>query len=158
MEMLVFLSFVIVRAFHPVVIDASKRLDESTGRKIFHYQTSSTVILTTCLLAAFSLIFCLFAGGRSQFASVFEPKPLFIFSINGFVYLLGDYLEMASLGSLRGAAYQILMQSRIILTAAILVCAKGINQTRLQWILLTILMLAMSAYMVILFWCRAAGR
>ena len=32
-------------------------------------------------------------------------------------YALGDYLEMASMGSLGGAAYQILLQSKLVITA-----------------------------------------
>lgn len=34
-----------------------------------------------------------------------------------FRYALGDYLEMASMGSLGGAAYQILLQSKLVITA-----------------------------------------
>ena len=59
---------------------------------------------------------------------------------------MGDYLEMASMGSLGGAAYQILLQSKLVITA--LMCPgsfsfgsealrmwgiKGTKQTALQW-------------------------
>ena len=33
------------------------------------------------------------------------------------MFALGDYLEMASMGSLAGAAYQVLLQSKLVITA-----------------------------------------
>jgi hypothetical protein len=149
MELVVFFAFVLVRAFHPVVIDASKTLNEETGKKEFLYQTSSAVIVMTVGMCIMNLITCYVVGGQKQFASVFEAKPFVIFSINGVVYALGDYLEMSAIGGLPAAAYQILQQSRIILTALLMIPAKGLYQTRLQWTLLSILMFAMSTYMII---------
>jgi len=148
-EVVVFLAFVLVRAFHPVVIDSSKTLDEETGKKAFAYQKSSVNVAMTLIMGVFTLLLCYAAGGKAQFATVWKPAPMLVFSINGVVYALGDYLEMASMGGLDGVAYQLLQQSRIVLTAVMMICAKGVYQTRLQWILLTILMFAMSAYMVI---------
>merc|ERR1740138_1969437 len=99
-----------------------------------------------CIL---NLIMCAAVGGKAQFMSVFEAKPFVIFSINGVVYALGDYLEMSAIGGLPAAAYQILQQSRIILTALLMIPAKGVYQTRLQWTLLAILTFAMSTYMIV---------
>merc|ERR1719243_132210 len=96
-----------------------------------------------------NLISCYMIGGKTQFMSIFQARPFVIFSINGVVYALGDYLEMASIGGLPAAAYQILQQSRIILTALLMIPAKGVYQTRLQWTLLAILTFSMSTYMVI---------
>ena len=73
-----------------------------------------------------------------------SSRPFVIFSINGIVYALGDYLEMSAIGGLPAAAYQILQQSRIILTALLMIPAKGVYQTRLQWTLLAILTFSMS--------------
>merc|ERR1719327_1863278 len=95
------------------------------------------------------LIQCYAIGGKEQFWSIFDKRPFVIFSINGVVYALGDYLEMSAMGGLPAAAYQILQQSRIILTALLMIPAKGLYQTRLQWTLLSILMFSMSTYMVI---------
>jgi len=148
MELVVFFAFVIVRAFHPVVIDASKSELED-GRKAFLYQTSSAVIVMTVSMTFMTVGMCYAIGGKKQFMSVWEAKPFVIFSINGVVYALGDYLEMASIGGLPAAAYQILQQSRIILTALLMIPAKGVYQTRLQWTLLAILTFSLSTYMVI---------
>merc|ERR1712160_107786 len=69
--------------------------------------------------------------------------------INGAIYALGDYLEMAGLEGIPAATYQILQQFRIVLTALLLMPVKGQYQTRLQWVILCILMFAMGTYVVV---------
>lgn len=150
MEMFVFLTVVMHRAVHPVVIDASKTFDKESGQKIFLYHTSSTILLSSSLLAAVSLAVCLTSGGKAQFKSIWKVKPMILFCFSGTVLAVGNYLEMKSLSKLHGAAYQILTQSKIVVTAVGVMCLKGVYQTRLQWILLFILMLAMSAYMTVM--------
>jgi len=149
MEMFVFVSYILISAFHPIFIDGSKSVNEETGKKYYGYEPMSTVVLMTLLISVFTLVFCYAVGGKKEFDTIWDMKPLLLFSVNGAAYALGDYLQMASMGSLQGAAYQILMQTRIILTATLMICIKGVFQTRLQWILLTILMCSMSTYMVI---------
>merc|ERR1719201_1075724 len=100
-------------------------------------------------LAIFTFAGCYAKGGSQQFMSIFEREPMIIFSLNGAVYAFGDYLEMASLGGLPPAAYQIIQQFRIVLTALLLIPAKNQYQTRLQWTILFILMFGMSTYMCI---------
>eukprot|EP00928_Gymnodinium_smaydae_P014844 TRINITY_DN1544_c0_g1_i12.p1 TRINITY_DN1544_c0_g1~~TRINITY_DN1544_c0_g1_i12.p1 ORF type:complete len:375 (-),score=99.76 TRINITY_DN1544_c0_g1_i12:395-1519(-) len=149
MELIVFGLFVLVRAAHPVVIAQSKTEDPETGKLGFPYESSSTVIVMTVSMCFGFLGQCYMLGGKEQFKSIWEPRPFIIFSINGIVYALGDYLEMAAIGGLPAAAYQILQQSRIILTALLMIPAKGVYQTRLQWTLLAILTFSMSTYMII---------
>lgn len=149
MELAIFMILVLVKAFHPVVIDASKGVDEESGKKVFLYNTNSTIVLKDVLVAVLSILFCLAVGGKKQFASIWQRRPMIVFSINGFLYTISDFLEMASMGGLSGAAYQIMMQSSIILTALLMMCVKGVFQTRLQWTLLLILMASMSVYMVV---------
>jgi drug/metabolite transporter (DMT)-like permease len=147
MELVVFFIFVLVRAAHPVVIASSKT--EVDGKLQFAYQSSSTVIVMTVSMCIAFLVQCYALGGKQQFGTIWESRPFIIFSINGIVYALGDYLEMSAIGGLPAAAYQILQQSRIILTALLMIPAKGLYQTRLQWTLLAILTFAMSTYMII---------
>lgn len=71
-----------------------------------------------------------------------------IFSVIGFLYALGDYLEMASMGSLGGAAYQILLQSKLVITALMMWGIKGTKQTALQWNILILVMFSMCVYML----------
>jgi len=79
--------------------------------------------------------------------SIFNREPLIIFSVNGAVYALGDFLEMNSLGGLPAATYSILQQFRIIVAALLLIPAKNQYQTRMQWTILFILMFGMCTYM-----------
>jgi drug/metabolite transporter (DMT)-like permease len=144
MELVIFFFFVFVRAAHPVVIAESK--NEVGG---FSYDSSSPVICMTVTMCIGFLIQCYAIGGKEQFWSIFDKRPFVIFSINGIVYALGDYLEMSAIGGLPAAAYQILQQSRIILTALLMIPAKGVYQTRLQWTLLAILTFSMSTYMIV---------
>lgn len=74
---------------------------------------------------------------------------MIVFGINGLIFAFGDWLEMESLSQMHGAAYQILNQSKILITALLMVPLKGVYQTRFQWVLLTALMIVMSEYMVI---------
>jgi UDP-sugar transporter A1/2/3 len=158
MEMFVFITFVFIRALHPLVIGESKtEVDLDTGKKTFPYQTSSTVIAMTLGLCIFFVLTCLAKGGVEQFMSIFEPEPMKIFSVSGAVYALNNYLEMASLGALPPAAYQIIQQFRIVITAHLLIPAKNQYQTRLQWTILLILMFGMSTYMCISSSKTAAG-
>jgi len=149
MELIVFFFFVFVRALHPVIISASKIENETTGKSEFPHNKTSPVVAMTVSLCILNLIFCWAVGGKKQFMSIFAKEPFLIFSINGAIYALGDYLEMAGLEGISAAAYTILQQFRIVLTAILLIPVKNQYQTRLQWTILCILMFAMSTYMCI---------
>ena len=69
------------------------------------------------------------------------------FLVIGFLFGLGDYLEMRSLVSLNGGAYQILLQSRLLITALMLWAISGQRQTLFQWNLLALVVCSMSVYM-----------
>lgn len=71
-----------------------------------------------------------------------------VFGANGILLACDDALEMVSLKNMHGSAYQILIQSKILITAFMMIPLKGVNQTRLQWLLLTALMISMSVYMI----------
>jgi len=149
MEMVIFLTYVIIRAFHPVVIGESKTAIDENGKKSYPYQSGSltmTMAFSTCI---FFLAFCYLKGGPAQFKSIFNREPLIIFSINGAVYALGDFLEMNSLGGLPAATYSIIQQFRIVVAALLLMPVKGQYQTRMQWTILMILVFGMSTYMCI---------
>jgi len=149
MELIVFFFFVFVRALHPIIISNSKVENETTGKKEFPHNKTSPVVAMTVSLCILNLIFCWAVGGKKQFMSIFAKEPFLIFSINGAIYALGDYLEMAGLEGISAAAYTILQQFRIVLTAILLIPVKNQYQTRLQWTILCILMFAMSTYMCI---------
>merc|ERR1740138_185302 len=105
-----------------------------------------TVVLGECF-------FTLIAGGLMSVAAgktklLWEPNALKVFSGIGFMYALGDYLEMASMGALGGAAYQVLLQSKLVITALMVWGLKGQGQAPLQWNILVLIMLSMCCYMM----------
>lgn len=87
-------------------------------------------------------------GGMKEWKMIWRPEPMKVFSLIGFVYAIGDYLEMASMGSLGGAAYQVLLQSKLVITALMMWGIKGTKQTGLQWNILFLVMLSMCVYML----------
>eukprot|EP00441_Pelagodinium_beii_P041396 CAMPEP_0197647830 /NCGR_PEP_ID=MMETSP1338-20131121/26592_1 /TAXON_ID=43686 ORGANISM="Pelagodinium beii, Strain RCC1491" /NCGR_SAMPLE_ID=MMETSP1338 /ASSEMBLY_ACC=CAM_ASM_000754 /LENGTH=347 /DNA_ID=CAMNT_0043221705 /DNA_START=56 /DNA_END=1099 /DNA_ORIENTATION=+ len=143
-----FTFFVCTRAMHPTIIDASKSVDPETGKKYFAYGQMTVVIGETVVTLILAQLICLASGGMNEWRKIWSPAPMKVFSMIGFVYALGDYLEMASMGSLGGAAYQILLQSKLVITALMMWAIKGSKQTALQWNILILVMLSMCVYMI----------
>jgi len=143
-----FCFFVMTRAVHPTIIDMSKSVDPDTGKKGFGYGQMTVVLGETVVTLIAAQILCLAKGGVTEWKAIWKPEPMKVFSAIGFVYALGDYLEMASMGSLAGAAYQVLLQSKLIITALMMWGIKGTKQVALQWIILFLVMLSMCVYMI----------
>jgi hypothetical protein len=143
-----FIFFVATRAIHPTIIDASKVFLPEENKKGFAYGTM-TVVMGECLITiCVASLLAVAMGGMKEFMSIWDPKPMKVFSMIGIVYATGDYLEMASMGSLSGAAYQILLQSKLLITALMMWAIKGQGQTILQWNILLLIMLSMCVYMI----------
>jgi len=143
-----FAFFVMTRAVHPTIIDASKSTDPETGKKFFAYGNMTVVLGETVVTIIVAQLMCLVIGGTDEWRKIWSPAPMKVFSLIGFVYALGDYLEMASMGSLGGAAYQILLQSKLVITALMMWAIKGSKQSALQWNILVLVMLSMCVYMI----------
>jgi len=138
-----FIFFVLIRAVHPTVIDASKSVS-TDGVKFFAYgpQTANLAEVAMSMLVAQAI-----AIQRGEWRTIWDPAPLKIFTMIGFLFGLGDYLEMQSMQSLGGGAYQILLQSRLLITALMLWLLGGKGQTAFQWNLLALVVCSMSVYM-----------
>jgi len=143
-----FTFFVFTRAVHPTIIDASKSVDPETGKKYFAYGNMTVVLGETIVTIVVAQLMALVIGGMSEWKTIWKPGPMKVFSLIGFVYAVGDYLEMASMGALGGAAYQILLQSKLVITALMMWAIKGSKQTTLQWNILVLVMLSMCVYMI----------
>mmetsp|Transcript_43248 Transcript_43248/g.111697 ORF Transcript_43248/g.111697 Transcript_43248/m.111697 type:complete len:343 (-) Transcript_43248:211-1239(-) len=148
LQVSLFIFFVFTRAIHPTIIDASKSVNEETGKKYFAYGSMTVVLGETVVTLIVAQLMALVLGGVSEWKAIWAPAPMKIFSFIGFVYAMGDYLEMASMGSLGGAAYQVLLQSKLLITALMMWAIKGTKQTGLQWNILTLVMLSMCVYMI----------
>jgi len=142
-----FVFFVFTRALHPTIIDASKSVGED-GKKYFAYGEMTVVLGETVVTLVIAQLMALAMGGTKQWMAIWDPSAMKVFSFIGFVYALGDYLEMASMGSLGGAAYQVLLQSKLLITALMMWYFKGTKQTALQWNILLLVMLSMCVYMI----------
>jgi drug/metabolite transporter (DMT)-like permease len=140
-----FCFFVLTRAIHPTIIDASKTVDEETGKRGLAYG-NMTVVLGECFFTLIAGALMAVANGKTKL--LWDIKSLKVFCAIGFMYALGDYLEMASMGALGGAAYQVLLQSKLVITALMVWYMKGEKQAPLQWNILVLIMLSMCCYMM----------
>lgn len=143
-----FIFFVFTRALHPTIIDASKVADAETGKKGLAYGKMTVVLAESAFTLIAGQLMALGLGGVGCWRLIWEPKALKVFSGIGILYAVGDYLEMASMGSLGGAAYQVMLQSKLVVTALMLWAIKGSKQAALQWNLLLLIMLSMCVYMI----------
>eukprot|EP00929_Paragymnodinium_shiwhaense_P108267 TRINITY_DN74599_c0_g1_i1.p1 TRINITY_DN74599_c0_g1~~TRINITY_DN74599_c0_g1_i1.p1 ORF type:complete len:346 (-),score=111.31 TRINITY_DN74599_c0_g1_i1:261-1298(-) len=143
-----FTFFVMTRAIHPTIIDASKTMNEETGKRGFAYSTMSVVLCECVATLILGQVMTLAVGGMKEYRMIWDPAPMKIFSVIGALYAVGDYLEMASMGALAGAAYQVLLQSKLVITALMVWAVKGESQAALQWNILVLVMISMSVYMI----------
>lgn len=134
--------FVITRAVHPMVIDASKH----DGKLL--YNKNTPIVMNKLLTVVLMNLVGLLMDGWSGVRSCWQPKALTVFGMVGVVYALGDFLEMLSMASLSGGVYQVLLQSKLLITALMLWWLKGQRQTAMQWHVLFIMFLAMSCFVL----------
>merc|ERR1712079_746273 len=77
------------------------------------------------------------------------PKGGSIFIIIGLWYAFGDFLEMLSMGAMNGGVYQLLLQSKLLITAVMMMYFKGTMQSELQWSVLVAATQAISAFVIV---------
>jgi len=147
-KLALFAFFVLTRAFHPLIIDASKSTDPESGKRYFAYGDMTVVLCENMMTIVAMQVAALAHGGIEEWKMIWRPEPLKIFSLIGLGYAFGDYLEMCSMGALGGAAYQILLQSKLIITAFLTWYLKGIKQSPLQANILLLIVVAMSSYTI----------
>jgi len=138
-----FVIFVAVRSFHPIVIDHSK-----TDGKLPYGKATPCVINQLVGVIAGNAI-ALMHQGMPGLKACWNPDSLKIFSAIAIAYAFVDFLEMQSMSVMGGAVYQILLQSKLVITALIVWVLRGQRQTSLQWNILLTTMIAMSAICVV---------
>ena len=122
----IFVIFVLSRALHPMVIDYSK----VDGKML--YSKNSPAIMSQ----VFSMLFVNFLAwqeeGMKGVKACWEiPKGASIFIVIGLWYAFGDFLEMLSMGAMKGGVYQLLLQSKLLITAVMMMYLKGTMQSHL---------------------------
>jgi len=137
-----FAVFIAVRSFHPIIIDISK-----TDGKLPYGKATPCVVNSAVDIVIGNSLALLF-GGMPGLKQCWDPVPLKVFSAIAVVYAFGDFLEMQSMAVMGGAAYQILLQSKLLVTALIMWVMRGQRQTTLQWNVLVTIALGMSAFVL----------
>lgn len=138
-----FVLFVAVRSFHPIVIDISK-----TDGKLPYGKATPCVINSAVDIIVGNLLAYLYGGVRGLH-QCWDPTPLKVFSAIAVAYAFGDFLEMQSMSVMGGAAYQILLQSKLLITALIMWAFRGQKQTPLQWNALVTIAMGMSCFVLV---------
>lgn len=140
--------FVVNRAMHPLVIDLSKGPDG-----IMHYQ-KLTPVIAKCFVSVLACnVFAVFDrdGWKAGLGKCYRADSLRVFGAIGALYALGDFLEMTSMASMDGAAYQVLLQSKLIITAFLMWAIKGrsAQQSASQWSVLVTVTIGMTLFMMV---------
>jgi ubiquitin len=139
---LIFIVFVLSRALHPMIIDASK-----VGGKVL-YSKNAPAVLSQLGSVIFVNLVALYENGWQGVKECWQPKSM-IFVVIGLWYALGDLLEMMSMGAMGGGVYQVLLQSKLLITALMMKQMKGTDQSELQWYTLLGVTLAVSAFVIV---------
>eukprot|EP00438_Fugacium_kawagutii_P012165 Skav200051 [mRNA] locus=scaffold337:753907:770514:+ [translate_table: standard] len=140
----IFIIFVLSRALHPMVIDYSK----VDGKML--YSKNSPAIMSQLL----SMVFVNFLAWKDEGMKGVKacwaiPQGASIFIVIGLWYAFGDFLEMLSMGNMSGGVYQLLLQSKLLITAVMMMQLKGTRQSDLQWSVLVAATLAISAFVMV---------
>lgn len=135
--------FVFSRSIHPIIIDISK-----TDGVLLYGKATPVLVNSGADILIGNCIAFLF-GGMDGLRQCWDVAPLKIFSAIAIAYAFGDFLEMVSMGAMGGATYQILLQSKLIITALLMWALRGQMQTKLQWNVLVTIMIAMCAFVLV---------
>jgi len=130
-EVVLFSVFVLSRATHPSIVKNAKKNEE--------YSEVTPPLIECIFSLALGQAIAYAKGGLPAWRKIWDPKPMIVFSLIGVIYALGDILEVLALGTtISGSLYQVLNQSKLIVTAFLMYVIKGTRQTRLQWIILVL--------------------
>jgi len=139
--------FILTRTLHPLIIESS--MEKLPNGKNGYPFEAVTLPLMECVFTSFAAqLLVLNSGGLRLWRETWRLKPMLVFSVIGFFFAIGDYLELKAMGGLSGTAYQVVIQSKLIVTAVMLWIIKGQRQSSLQWILLVLLMLSLVCYAI----------
>ncbi|CAE8583367.1 unnamed protein product [Polarella glacialis] len=122
------------------------------GAKELPYRKLSPVIAKSffCILVCNLIALCDKDGWKAGLKKCYTGPSMRVFSCIGCIYAVGDFLEMTSMGAMDGASYQVLLQSKLVITALMMWAIKGpsAKQTMTQWSSLTTLTIGMIIFMV----------
>jgi len=138
-----FVCFVAVRSAHPIIIDISK---DNGG---LPYAKASPCVINSLIDVIIGNVIGYLNDGLPGLQQCWEPESLKIFSCIAVAYAFNDFLEMQSMSMMGGSVYQILLQSKLLITAMIMWFVRGQRQSNLQWNILITIAIGMSAFMLV---------
>merc|ERR1719230_2327409 len=97
------------------------------------YSKNSPAIMSQLGSMAFVNAVAFFENGMKGVKECWQFKGVGTFGVIGLWYAFGDLLEMMSMGAMSGGIYQILLQSKLLITALMMKQIKGTTQSELQW-------------------------
>jgi len=138
-----FVCFVAVRSAHPIIIDISK------DNGALPYAKASPCVVNSFVDVVLGNAIAYLNDGLPGLQQCWQPESLKIFSCIAVAYAFGDFLEMQSMSMMGGSVYQILLQSKLLITAMIMWWLRGQRQSNLQWNILITIAIGMSAFMLV---------
>lgn len=131
------------RASHNFMIGWS----QEGGKYPFNSSTILVVAQAGCVLTALGL--SAYCHGTESLTRCFSPSGMKYFTIVGLWYALGDILEMEAVAYMSSSTYTVLSQSKLIITAFLMMYMVSKKQSQLQWVILFITTLAMGEYVAL---------
>jgi len=143
LKLALFMFFIGTRALHPMLIDLSK-----TDGKIL-YAKNTPIVMNKILTVVLMNVCALVGGGLDGVRLCWQPRCMAVFGLIGAIYALGDFLEMLSMSKMSGGVYQVLLQSKLLITALMCWWLKGSRQSSVQWHVLFAMFLSTSAFVLV---------
>lgn len=141
---IIFVLMTIQRGGHNFMIGWAKG---ESGSFDFNPSTILVIAQLGCVLVAF-LMTAQFHGFQAALRG-FSPSGMKYFVIVGFWYAAGDIFEMEANKYMDSATYTVLSQSKLIITAVLMIFLMNKQQSQLQWSILVVTTLAMAEYVVL---------
>jgi len=141
---IIFVLMTIQRGGHNFMIGWAK--GESGG---FTFAPSTILVVAQlgCVLTA--LLMTAQVHDMKACVRGFSPSGMKYFVVVGFWYAAGDVFEMEANKYMDSSTYTVLSQSKLIITAIIMIVLMNKMQTQLQWSILFVTTLAMAEYVVL---------
>jgi len=141
---LAFFAVTTQRAFHNSFIEWAKG-DSATAA----YTVSSVIFVAqvVCVVIGWALAYS--GGGQADFKKCFDKTILAKFCSIGMIYALGDIFEMESVNYIDSSTYTVLSQSKLIITALLMMVLDGAAQSLMQWFILFTTSAGMLEYVLV---------
>jgi hypothetical protein len=139
-----FVAVTLQRACHNSLIEWAK-----DGQEHAAHTTSSVIFASqaACVLIGWGLSIA--TGGPEAFMKCFNPVTLKKFGFVGALYSAGSVFEMESVNYIDSATYTVISQSKLLVTAVLMMYYDGTYQTPKQWLLLILIVSGVAEFVLV---------